>query len=244
MALNAYRRRATNCVAGRAFGDRTYEPDELRRAAKKCFCPIYASGTLSGKFKRANTEKSNWAEAKAIIAAWESAGSWTAPAPVPPVVHVVPSASGPLAAADSRITIDDAIRAFLAVRKGSGISASTLRKHKTFAKQIRALADSRGYAMLDQFNARDIDAFYANWKLGVRTKGHALGMLRAFVRFCVNRDRIVKSPATADLKPPMGSVRGPPRPCLKMGNRADEGSTWWPTPRANGGACRVSLRRQ
>ena len=204
MALNAYRRHSTNCVARRAFDDRTYEPDELRRTAKKCFCPIYASGTLNGKFRRANTEKSNWAEAKAIIAAWETAGSWSVP-----VVSAV--AAAPIAevaaAVDARITIDDAIKSFLAVREGSGISASTLRKHRTFAKQIRALADSRGYAMLDQFTARDIDSFYANWKLGVRTKGHALGMLRAFFRFCVNRDWILKSPVTADLKPPLGANR-------------------------------------
>ena len=204
MALNAYRRHATNCVAGRAFEDRSYEQDELRRTAKKCFCPIYASGTLKGKFKRANTEKSNWAEAKAIVAAWETAGSWSLPvvaaAAAAPVAEVA-------AAVDERITIDDAIKSFLVVREGSGISESTLRKHRTFAKQIRALADSRGYAMLDQFTARDIDAFYANWKLGVRTKGHALGMLRAFFRFCVNRDWIVKSPVTPDLKPPLGANR-------------------------------------
>jgi integrase len=205
MALNAYRRHATNCVAGRAFDDRTYEPDELRRAAKKCFCPIYASGTLSGKFKRANTEKTNWAEAKATIAAWESAGSWTVPVPVRPLADPAPLATRTVD--DSRITIDDATNAFLAVREGSGISASTLRKHKTFAKQIRALGESRGYVMLDQFTARDVDTFYANWKLGVRTKGHALGMLRAFFRFCVNRDWIAKSPVTADLKPPMGANR-------------------------------------
>ncbi len=55
--------------------------------------------------------------------------------------------------------------------------------------------------------AHDIDAFYAYWKLGVRTKGHALGMLRAFFRFCVNRDWIVKSPVTPDLKPPLGANR-------------------------------------
>lgn len=203
MALNAYRRHSSNCIAGRAFDERSYEPDELRRAAKKCFCPIYASGTLSGKFKRANTEKTNWADAKAVIAAWEAARSWNGT----PVAITVAPAPAQEAVHSSRISIDEAIAAFLAVREGSGISASTLRKHRTFAKQIRALADSRGYAMLDQFSARDIDAFYASWNLGVRTKGHALGMLRAFFRFCVNRDWIAKSPVTADLRPPLGANR-------------------------------------
>ena len=32
-------------------------------------------------------------------------------------------------------------------------------------------------------------------------------MLRAFFRFCVNRDWILKSPVTADLKPPLGANR-------------------------------------
>src|SRR5665213_166632 len=38
----------------------TYEADELRRTWKKCFCPIYASGTLTGQFKRKNTERTAW----------------------------------------------------------------------------------------------------------------------------------------------------------------------------------------
>jgi hypothetical protein len=64
--------------------------------------------------------------------------------------------------------LNDAIRAFLAVREGSCIPASTLRKHKQFVKQIRALVNSRGYATInqvnapDQVNSPDIDTFYAN----------------------------------------------------------------------------------
>ena len=52
MALNVYRRHGSHCSGGRALHDMTYEADELRRAWKKCFCPIYASGTLNGQFKR------------------------------------------------------------------------------------------------------------------------------------------------------------------------------------------------
>lgn len=209
MALNAYRRHSKNCVAGRAFDDRSYEADELRRAAKKCYCPIYASGTLNGKFKRANTEKANWVEAKAVVAAWEEAGSWDGPVAqvVAPVVAAVVEPAASAEPADTRITIVDATGAYLAVREGSGITESTMRQHRTFAKRIRALADSRGYVMLVQFKARDIDEFYSSWKLGVRAKGHALGMLRAFFRFCVNCEWIVKSPVTADLKPPLGANR-------------------------------------
>src|SRR5580704_2074554 len=79
MALNAYRRHGSHCPGGRTLHDMTYEADELRRAWKKCSCPIYASGTLDGQFKRKNTERTTWPEAKAVVAEWETAGSWGAP---------------------------------------------------------------------------------------------------------------------------------------------------------------------
>jgi len=85
------------------------------------------------------------------------------PAPpfLSPVADVARVASAAVVA-NSRITLADPIRAFLTAREGSGIPASTLRKHKKFAKQIRALVNSRGYVMLNQVTAPDIDTFYAN----------------------------------------------------------------------------------
>jgi integrase len=61
--------------------------------------------------------------------------------------------------------------------------------------------------MLDQFTSTDIDVFYACWNLGVRAKGRALGTLRGFFRFCMNREWLVKNPVTSDLKPPLGASR-------------------------------------
>ncbi len=47
-------------LGGRALHEMTYEADELRRTWKQCSCPIYASGTLNGQFKRKNTERTAW----------------------------------------------------------------------------------------------------------------------------------------------------------------------------------------
>jgi hypothetical protein len=61
MPLNLYRRHSRtrgNCLAGFEPESRSYESDELRRGWKKCHCPIYADGTLAGKFKRQNTNLS------------------------------------------------------------------------------------------------------------------------------------------------------------------------------------------
>ena len=165
MALNTYRRHGSHCPGGRALHEMTYEADELRRSWKKCSCPIYASGTLNGQFKRKNTERTAWPEAKAIVAEWEAVGSWTGPLkPVePPTVAPPPADTSP-----SRITIADAIQAYLAIREGSRIAPATLRKHRTFAKQLSEFAAARGYVMLDQLRSTDVDVFYARRSRGAR----------------------------------------------------------------------------
>lgn len=74
MTLNLYRRHGSRCSGGRSLHQMTYETDELRRTWKKCHCPIYASGTLNGWFKRKNTECASWPEAKALSGALGSRG--------------------------------------------------------------------------------------------------------------------------------------------------------------------------
>lgn len=202
--LNLYRRHGSRCAGNRALHAMSYESDELRRSWKSCRCPIYASGTLNGQFKRRNTERTTWDEAKPLVRAWEDAGSWDGPARAVPQQNAAPDIPDP---ASKRITIADAVVAFLAVREGSKIASSTLRKYRTFCKQLQAFADHKGYLLLDQFTAADVDAFYAGWKLGPRAKGKTLGTLRAFFRFAVAREWLAKKPVTSDLKPPLGANR-------------------------------------
>lgn len=176
MALNLYRRHGSHCAGGRALYDRTYEPDELRRGWRKCACPIYASGTLAGRFRRKNTEAVGWAEAKATVAEWQRAGAWDASVAYP--TSVPPADGGP-----QRITVTEALHAYLAIRSGSGMAVSTLRKHRTFVKQLGQFAENRGYVMLDQFRSSDIDLFYGSLKLEAgcplqrKRAGRAAGIL-------------------------------------------------------------------
>lgn len=204
MALNLYRRHGSHCPGGRSLHEMTYEADEIRRSWKNCLCPIYASGTLGGKFKRRNTERTAWTDAKAVVAGWEAARSWDG---VPEFVPPEPTASPAPPEATARVTISDAIAAFLAVRSGARIAPATLRKYRTFTAQLNGFADSRGYVMLDQFTAADIDIFYATLQLGARAKGKRLGTIRAFFRFCMNREWLAKNPVSSDLKPPLGASR-------------------------------------
>ena len=208
MPLNLYRRHRQECEGGHPEESRSGEFDERKKGWKRCACFIFASGTLGGTFKRKYTGKSNWEEARAVSAEWEKAGSWEGTPPAPPSMPV----EKPLTA---RASLADAIKVFLAHREGAKITASTLRKYKTFTKQLTAFADTRGYVLLDQFTSDDIDVFYSAWKLGPRTKGKRLGTLRSFFRFCAKRKWIAidatdpKSvgPVSSDLKPPIGANR-------------------------------------
>jgi integrase len=201
MPLNLYRRHRQECEGGHPEESRSGEFEERKKAWKRCACFIFASGTLGGSFKRKYTGKSDWDGARTVAAEWEKAGSWDGtPASPPqpaPVENPVPA----------RITIADAIKIFLSNREGAKIAPATLRKYRTFTKQLAAFADTRGYVMLDQFTSADIDVFYSAWKLGARTKSKRLGTLRAFFRFCINRKWLAENPVSTDIKPPIGANR-------------------------------------
>lgn len=95
----------------------------------------------------------------------------------------------------------------MTARESPGIAPATLRKYQTFINQLTAYTDGRGYVMLDQVMASDIDLFWAAWKLGPRAKGKRLTTLRGFFRFCLNPKWIAESPVSSDLKPPVGASK-------------------------------------
>ena len=201
MPLKLYRRHRKECEADLPEDARTGEVEERRRGWKKCSCLIHASGTLNGKFTRKQTGKYTWEEAKALAAKWEEADSWDGKAEPPP------EPLSPPASVSARITIDAASEVFLSLRESDRIAPATLRKYRTFTKQLQAFAASRGYVMLDQLTAADVDRFYSGLSLGPRTKGKRLGTLRSFFRFCINRKWLPENPVSSDLKPPLGANR-------------------------------------
>ena len=199
MALNLYRRHRQDCEAGRPRYSATGEFTERQRGFKKCGCTIFVSGTLAGRFRRKRTGKTGWDEARACAAAWEAAGSWDGK---PIVAEPLPEAAPP-----ARITVEDAIKVYLSNREAANLAPASLRKYGVVTRKLQAFADSRGYTMLDQFTATDIDVFYSTSKLGIRSKAKMLENIRSLFRFFVNREFIAKSPVSADLKPPIGGNR-------------------------------------
>lgn len=199
MALHLYRRHRADCVAGHREDSKSSALEERRKGWRRCECAIHVSGTLAGRFSRRSTGRADWDGARECVDALETSGAWSQ-------ISTAPVSSAPLPATASRITVADALTRFLANRHAM-VAESTYWKYRTFATQLQAFADSRGYVLLDQFRAEDIDAFYTESTLGPRSKAKMLDRLRSFFKFCVNRDWLPKSPVSSDLKPPAGSNR-------------------------------------
>jgi hypothetical protein len=111
MALKLYRRHRTECEGGHPEDTRSGQFEEGRRGWKRCACLIHVSGTLSGKFNRKQTGKSDWDQAKALAASWERANSWDGKPAMPPAPEPQEAAQ------PKRITIADAIKIFSAIGK-------------------------------------------------------------------------------------------------------------------------------
>lgn len=137
---------------------------------KKCDCPIYASGTLRDGFRRRRAGCTSWPEAEAVVKEWEAAGAWAA-SPFGAVLKAEPEQPN----TPSLKSIEEALSAFIAKRKGRRIRDSTLRKYETFAKRFQAFCDRRGYVTTAQLTATDAELFYATWKDGPKSAGKKLG---------------------------------------------------------------------
>lgn len=191
MLLTLYRRHhrtAGKCSAGYPLNFRSYETDELRRGWKKCLCPIYAVGTLSGAFKRVNTKRTSWAEAKAIASQWETEGSWNSPivvAPPPPVA--VPSAS-------PGITIDRAVRFFMTDHTAH-LAPNTQKKYSILMAKLVEFSRSKGFVLLEQCMPADIREFRQSWKVSPLTASKDMSIVKAFFEFAVTNEWIERNPA-------------------------------------------------
>jgi site-specific recombinase XerD len=133
-----------------------------------------------------------------MASAWEGAKSWDGP------IDKKPDPPPKLEKNGKRVSIDDAIADFIAVRKNRDISLGTLKKYRTFTNQLQAYAASRGYIMLDQLDVSDMDRFYASWKDDKRSRAKKLERLKSFIKFCLKRKWLGEDIAE-DLRTPEGS---------------------------------------
>jgi site-specific recombinase XerD len=188
MALTLYRRHRLECEGGHAEDARSGEFEEGRRGWKKCACLIHVSGTLSGKFSRKKTGKSDWDEAKAVVAIWEAAQSWDG---VPKVEAPVPPAPEPDA---SRVTIERAIKAFTAEFQEHA-AINTQKKYRLLLAKLKTFSEEHGIVTIDQWGPINVREFRASWSVSPQTAAKNMSTVKAFFEFCLSNEWIPRNPA-------------------------------------------------
>jgi integrase len=184
MSLNLYRRHRQDCEAGHPADFRSGEFEERKKGWKRCACHIFVSGTIRRTFKRKDTGRSDWEQAREVASTWEASG-WegeTPPSPVPEL-PVAP-----------KITIERAVKAFLDSHAESS-ALGTQRMNRYFMNRLRSFSDSRGYVLLDQWGPIDVREFRASWGVAASTTTRNMTMLKSFFEFAVGNEWIVRNPA-------------------------------------------------
>ena len=203
MALRLYRRHRKECEAGHPEDFKSGEFEEGRRGWKRCGCPIHASGTIRGKFKRQSTGQWEWDAARAVATQWENRRR---------------GASCPPRGRLSRTSQQTRRQRRRPSRKRQKLSfpnakpeASDGRRWRstprTFTNQLNAYAANRGYIRIDQLSVLDMDRFYASWTDGIRSRAKKLERLKSFIQFCKKRNWLTEDIAE-DLDAPPG-LRSP-----------------------------------
>lgn len=177
MTLTIYRRHKRTCSN---FGK------PRRGKQSPCNCKCWANGILADREIRVSLDTRDWKKANQKVHEWESKERVIEPG--------------------AAMSVADAWTSLIADLEARKLSDETIRKYKLLERQMKAYGESRGLALLNQFDVDALSRFRATWKDGPRTAGKKLERLRAFFRFAHDRQWIETNPATR-IKLPKVSLR-------------------------------------
>lgn len=161
MALNLYRRHRRGCKGGHPEDSSSGEFEERKKSWRRCDCPIFVSGTLDRRFHRRSTAYWDWADARAVSAQLEAAGSWDGQVEAPTPPQSEPQSS-------PKITIDRAVSAF--IREREEVSAlNTLRKNRFVLNGLKSHSESKGYVLVEQWTPMDVRELRTAWRVAPNT---------------------------------------------------------------------------
>jgi len=143
-----------------------------RRA--KCFCPIWVQGTLEGEKIRQSLDLTNWEAATKKIREWEVAGK------------------------KNVVTIETAMKRFIADLNSRGLSPDTVRKFELLRDELVAMFAT---LPMNRLTPDDLAKFREGWDFKPSTARKKLERLRSFFKFCNERKWIADNPAKP-LRPP------------------------------------------
>ncbi|MFP5236060.1 MAG: tyrosine-type recombinase/integrase [Acidobacteriota bacterium] len=187
------------------------------RACRRCNCPKWVGGQINGYYFRQSAKTRQWAEADAVRQQLEEALAkglppfGTAVAEAEPTVHdtpappVAPSASIETPAVPSheirskprpRVTVAQAVDAYLADAVSRSVETSTLKKLETiFRKQFLAWTRVQGFEYLDELDLDALLNFRNTWEDGPLAKQKKQSRVIGFFWACVRRRYLTENPA-------------------------------------------------
>jgi integrase/recombinase XerD len=150
----------------------------------RCNCPIWAQGSLGGKWIKDTLKTRDWSVAAATVHTWEAAreiGATNRP-DVP--------------------TITEALQKYLEDAEARHLAPTTIRKRRELLEgKLLPYCESKGFQRLDELNVDALRTFRKTWKFAATSAVKRLEYLRGFLRFCEESEWIQRNPAKA-IKPP------------------------------------------
>lgn len=175
--LTIYRRHRRDC-----------EHREEGRKYRRCRCPIWADGFLSGHEIRKSLDTRDWEKAQDTIREWEANGQ-----------EIVDSKEQPL-------TIERAKEDFLADAVARNLKHKTIYKYRLLFRQLEAFAQAGGIRFLKELDTPTLRRFRALWKDSSLAALKKLERLRSFLRYA-QENGWVKDNSAAKISNPKVTMR-------------------------------------
>ena len=200
MLLSVFTRHSTSCRFSRD------------RACRRCNCPKWVGGQVNGYYFRQSAKTRQWAEAEEKRARLEEAlikglppfGTAVAASSAPPIP--TPADRPPTSRTGvpepcvpkprPRVTVAQAVDAYLADAVSRSVESSTLRKLETiFRKQFLAWTRAEGIEYLDELELDALLNFRNTWEDGPLAKQKKQSRVIGFFWACVRRRYLTENPA-------------------------------------------------
>ncbi len=200
MLLSVFTRHSTTCRFSRD------------RACRRCNCPKWVGGQVNGYYFRQSAKTRQWAEAEEVRVKLEEAlikglppfGTAVATGSAPPI----PTPADPPPASRTevpeprvpkprpRVTVAQAVEAYLADAVSRSVESSTLKKLETiFRKQFLAWTRVEGIEYLDELELDTLLNFRNTWEDGPLAKQKKQSRVIGFFWACVRRRYLTENPA-------------------------------------------------
>jgi integrase/recombinase XerD len=161
---------------------------------RRCRCPKWINGLLpTGEFLRTSAKTRSWETAERKARLMEANAD--------PLRQSPPEAG-------LRITIKDAVKAFLQDEEARQLAKTTTCQSKTlFEQQLLTWAKSESLAFLDQLTTARLREFRASWKNGALTTQRKHHRLNGFFAFCIENEWLTRNPSK--------KMKGVPGPAVR-----------------------------